>query len=124
MGLRNWLKKLERGAREDLVTFPLEDGTRYYYAPGPAIFLFCYDCIGKNPHDWPEPPEVLTKITEARDPAAAFAEVMGGSTDSFIYDDIFPYNPEVLVDERRLVPRSLDPGGGNPYEEVLDDLSE
>jgi hypothetical protein len=31
--LRNWIKRLERGAREDLASFVLEDGSRYYYDP-------------------------------------------------------------------------------------------
>jgi hypothetical protein len=32
MGLRNWLKKLERGAGDELASFELVDGSRYYYA--------------------------------------------------------------------------------------------
>ncbi len=33
MGLRSWVKRLERGARGDLESFVLEDGGRYYYNP-------------------------------------------------------------------------------------------
>jgi hypothetical protein len=129
MGLRNWLRKLERGsssgAGDDLVSFPLQNGERYYHAPGPEIFLHCYDCIGKNPHDWPPSPEALTKIAEARDPVGAFESIMGGSptTDDFAYFDIFPYSPEILVNERRLEPRSL-VAGRDPFDREIDDLSE
>jgi hypothetical protein len=33
MGIKGWLKRLERGSREDLASIALEDGTRHYYDP-------------------------------------------------------------------------------------------
>ena len=125
MGLRNWLRKLERAASGDLESFELLDGSRYYFdAAGPTLFMHCHDCIGAgNPTDWPEPPEVLLKLCEAKDVRVAFEAVMGGSTDSFTYDDIFPYDPETLVNERRLEPRSLI-AGRDVHDQEVEDLSE
>jgi hypothetical protein len=128
MGLRSWLRKLERGAREGLVSFELLSGSRYFYdasSAAPEMYLFFFETIGTNPASeaWPEPPEVLQKLCEAKDVRVAFEAVMGGSMDSFTYDDIFPYSPEVLVNERRLEPRSL-VAGRDPYDGELDDLSE
>ena len=117
------MKKLEQSSSDVLSSFELLDGSRYFYAPGAAIFMHSYDCVGKNPHDWPEPPEVLGKLCEAKDMRVAFEAVMGGGTDSFVYDDIFPYDPEVLVNERRLEPRSLIAGRA-PYDQEVADLSE
>jgi hypothetical protein len=120
MGLRGWIKRLERDARGDLASFELWDGSRYYYDPmSPELYLFCYDCLGANPPGWPEPPEVLVKVCEARDPAAALEELWSEGV-----ADLFPYDREALISERRLVPQAL-VEGQDPYDEdVLDDLSE
>jgi hypothetical protein len=47
VGLRGWLKRLERGAREDLESFELLDGTTYYFdrlETYKELFLHAYDC--------------------------------------------------------------------------------
>jgi hypothetical protein len=116
--LRGRLKKAERLARSDMASFELLDGSRYYYADGPALFIHWYKCLNKNPPDWPEPPEVLKKLCEARDPAGALKDVVGEGT-----GDFFPYNKELLISERRLEPRSL-VVGRDPYDQVVEDLSE
>ncbi len=120
MGLKGWLKKLERAAREELVSFELRDGSRYYYDPGsPDLFMHWYDCAcAGNPADWPEPPEIVRKLCEAKDVRAALEEVRGGGS-----SDFFPYDPEVLMRERRLEPRSL-VVGRDPYDQEVEDLSE
>jgi len=124
MALRNWLKKMERVARGDLPSFELLDGSRYYYAPSGELYIFCYDSVGKNPSDWPEPPEVLLKMCEARDPGAAFELIMGGnSSTDYLYSDIFPFSQGILINERRLEPRSI-VAGRDPYDREIDDLSE
>ena len=125
MGLRGILRRLKLEARQDLPSFELLDGSRYYYAPSTELYLFCYDTIGKNPDAWPAPPEVLRKLCEAKEPAVAFAVIMGGDprTDDYIYSDIFPFSPEIIIRERRLEPRSL-VAGRDPYDRELDDLSE
>ena len=64
----------------------------------PGLFLHWYAClIAGNPDRWPEPPEVCKKLTETRDPAAG--ERLINTAGRF-----FPYDPEVLATERRLVP--------------------
>jgi hypothetical protein len=128
VGAKDRARRLEQAIRSELSSFQLRDGSRYYYSPGGELFLFCYDCLGAgNPPDWPEPPEVLVKLCEAKDVRVAFEAVMGAkggaSTDSFAYDDIFPYSPEILVNERRLEPRSLI-AGRDVHDQVVEDLSE
>jgi hypothetical protein len=125
MGLRSWLRRLERGASDDLVSFPLQNGERYFYDArrGAAeLYLFFFETIGTDPASWPEPPKVLQKLCEAKDVRVAFEAVMGGGTDSFTYDDIFPYSPTTLVNERRLEPRSI--VVGRDLGEEVPDLSE
>jgi hypothetical protein len=119
MGLRSWLRKLERVSREELASFELLDGSLYFYDPAtPELFMHWYDCIGAgNPDSWPAPPEVVRKLTEAKDPRAALAEVMGDG------DDYLTYEPEILINERRLEPRSLI-AGRDPYAQEVEDLSE
>jgi hypothetical protein len=129
--IRGWVKRLEHAAREDLASFELLDGSRYYFDPAsPELFLHWYEC-GKvgSAHNWPEPPEVMRKVCEANDPRAALEAVLGkGTWNSLVYD------PEVLLTERTLEPRGLvsryDPQTGehhvrDPYEESpCEDLSE
>jgi len=102
--IRGWVKKLERASREDLASFELLDGSRYYYDPTSwELFMHWHDCaVQDTAHAWPEAPEVIRKLCEAKDPEAALEQVM--STAGFggtVYD------PEVLIAERRFVPRGL-----------------
>jgi hypothetical protein len=58
-------------------------------------------------------------VLEAQDPEAAL-EAIGGKT----YDDLFPFDPEIIVNERRLQPRAI-VVGRDPYDDqVVEDLSE
>ena len=118
MGLRGWIKRLERDARGDLASLELLDGSRYYYAPVGELYLFSYDCLEANPRDWPGPPEVLVKVCEARDPAEALEQIMSPA----IFD-IFPYSKEIIVTDRRLEPRSIVAGRDRQHQAV-EDLSE
>ena len=119
MGLRGWLKRLERATREDMASFVLMDGSRYYYDPAsPELFMHWYECLtAGNPERWPEPPELLRKLTEARDPAAAGAQLIS-SAGCFL-----PYDPEVLATERRLGPVSL-VAGRDVHDQEVEDLSD
>jgi hypothetical protein len=122
MGLRNWLKRLERDARSDLPSFELEDGSRYYHTQRShaELYLFYHYCLGKHPDEWVPVPEALMKTLQARDPAEAL-EVVGTSS----YEDVFPYDFAAILHDRQLVPRSLAPNGKDPYDEwEIDDLSE
>jgi hypothetical protein len=130
MGLRDTLRRLRREASEDLASFELLDGSFYRYDPlSWELFMHWYECCGKDTaHDWPPPPEIMQKLTEARDPESALDAVVGqAGFGGMVYD------PEVLIAERRLVPRGLisryDPHLGkhvvlDPYDSRVEDLSE
>jgi hypothetical protein len=45
VGLRGKLRRLERGAREDLASFIVEDGSRYYNPESGEYFLHACACI-------------------------------------------------------------------------------
>jgi len=119
--LRNWIKRLERGAREDLESFVLEDGSRFYYDPKSAeCFLHSMDCLraqGEGEITFPEPPETIKAIARARDKGAALHHLYPPG--SF---GVFPYDVEALLERGELVPRSMvvDRELGEP----LEDLSE
>jgi hypothetical protein len=119
VGLRNWAKRLERESRGDLDSFELLDGSRYYFPAGGEVYMHCWRCFEAGyPDNWPEPPEVLSKVLEARDPSEALQSIWTPAV-----GDIFPYDREALVNERKLVPRSL-VEGEDPYERSPADLSE
>jgi hypothetical protein len=120
MGFRGKLKRLERGAREDLACFVLEDGSRYYYNPTSAeCFLHSMDCLRAQGdcEPFPEPPETLKAIARARDRGAALNQLYPSGTFG-----IFPYEVEALIERGELVPRSL--VTGRELGEPLPDLSE
>ena len=120
MSLRNWMKRLERGASKDLASFVLEDGSRYYYDPASGdCFLHSMDCLRAQGEcePFPEPPETLKAVARARDRRAAMNQLYPNG--SF---GIFPYEPEALVERGELVPRSM--VEGCELGEPLPDLSE
>jgi hypothetical protein len=103
MGVRGWIKRLERDRRSSLNSFILEDGTRYYYDPSSAeCFLHACDCVraGSEGKPFPEPPETIKALTRARNRAAALEATCGGGF------GLFPYEREALVERGELVPVS------------------
>jgi hypothetical protein len=57
MGLRDKLRRLERGARGNLSSFVLEDGTRHYFNPESGeCFLHGCECLraGSDGESFPE----------------------------------------------------------------------
>ena len=88
-----------------------------------------YECItAGSAHNWPEAPEVIRKVCEAKYPEVALDAVMEQAAWGTL-----AYDPEILVNERRLEPRGLvssyDPVAGehrvaDPYDAPLEDLSE
>ncbi len=118
MGLRSRLRRLERAARGTLVSFELLDGSRFYYDTQTfELFLHWRKCLDAgNPDKWPEPPEAVRKVTEARDPEAALESVSGGAF-------WLPYDLEALLREREIRPRSL-VAGRDVYDQEVEDLSE
>ena len=118
MGLRARLERLERAARGTLVSFELLDGSRFYHNPQtPELFMHWYDCAtAGNPDKWPEAPEAVRKVTEAKDPEAALERISGGA-------EWIPYDREALLREREIRPRSL-VAGRDVYDQEVEDLSE
>jgi hypothetical protein len=121
MTLRNWIKRLERAASEDLESFELLDGSTYYYDPTSAeLFLHTMDCLhvqGEGETTFPEPPEMVKAIARARDRRAVLNQLYPSG--SF---GVFPYDVDALVEHGELVPRSM--VVGRELGEVLEDLSE
>ena len=120
ISLRTWIKRLEHGAREDLASFVLEDGSRYYFNPESGeCFLHSMDCLRAQGEcePFPEPPETLKAIARARDRRAALNQLYPNGTFG-----IFPYEVEALIDRGELVPRSR--VAGRELGEPLPDLSE
>jgi hypothetical protein len=120
MRLKGWLRRMERAARGHLVSFELLDGSLYFHDPqDPTLFLHWTECLrAGNPDKWPEPPEVVRKVTEAKDPRTALQSIRGGGTWG-----TFPYDLEALANERDIRPRSLVAGRG-VYDQETEDLSE
>jgi hypothetical protein len=118
MGLRARLQRLEHRAQGSLVSFELLDGSRSYYNPQTLeLFMHWTKCLSAgNPDKWPEPPEAVRKVTEAKDPEAALERICGGA-------EWLPYDREALLREREIRPRSL-VAGRDVYDQEVEDLSE
>jgi hypothetical protein len=109
MGLRDQLRRLKRDARGDLESFVLLDGSRYYYDKSEVdkqLFIHTYYLqIGRRP----EPPEVLTKICQARNPAAVLERFRPERPEQAFVDLAACYDIDALVKDRSLVPYEVDP---------------
>ena len=102
--LKGWLKRVEQAARGDLASFTLTDGSKHYYSPSsPERLLHTFDCMraSYSGEPYPEPPETIKALCKARDRAAAFEAVAGGTF------GMFPYQVEALVERGELVARSM-----------------
>jgi hypothetical protein len=118
MGLRSWVKRLERAGREDLACFELLDGTIHYYdrlETDKELFLYAYDVQLGDADKWPEPPEIFRKICQARDPAKVLEQLRPEDPVRAFVNPAELYDTDVLVYERRLVPLTHTP---------VEDLSE
>jgi len=102
MRIRGLIKRLERGARGDMESFILEDGSRYYFnAKGGELYLHATACLRADYVGLrrPEPPPTLLALCKARDRAAA--------ADKVATSRMFPYDREALVERGELVARSM-----------------
>ena len=118
MGLRRWMKRLERDAREDLESFELLDGSTYYYdrlETYKELFLHAYDVLVGETDKWPELPEIYRKVVEAKDPAAVLELLRPENPQVSLVNVEELFDTDVLVNERRLVPLTHAP---------VEDLSE
>ena len=101
------MKRLERGAREDLESFELLDGSTYYYDPlevDKELFLYAYDVQLGDAEKWTEPPEIYRKMCEAKDPAAVLERLKPEDPERTFVDVTQIYDTDILIHERRLVP--------------------
>jgi hypothetical protein len=107
MGLKGWLKRIERDAKKDYDSFKLRDGTTYYYdrtESYKALFLYAYDVELGDADKWPEPPEVYRKMCEAKDPAEVLERFRPENPQVAFVNLAELYDTDVLANERRLVP--------------------
>jgi hypothetical protein len=107
MGLRTWLKRLERDASEDFESFELLDGSTYYYdrlETCKVLFLHAYDVQIGGADKWPEPPEVYRKMCEARYPAAILEGFKLENPQVALLNLDELYYTDALIHEWRLVP--------------------
>jgi hypothetical protein len=121
MPLRGWIKRLEHSARDDLASFVLEDGSRYYFDPVSGdCFLHAMECLRAQGEGmpFPEPPETMKAIARARDRRSALKQLYPNGTAL----SVFPYEEEALVERGELVPRSV--VVGRELGEPVEDLSE
>ena len=91
-----------------MASFDRLDGSTFYYNPQSLdLFMHWSDCLrAGNPDKWPEPPEAVRAVAEARDPEAALESISGGA------EWCIPYDLEAMVREREIRPRSLIAGRG------------
>ena len=118
MGFRNWLRRLEREASEDLESFKLLDGTTYYYdrlETYKELFIHACDVQLGDADKWSEPLEVYRKMCEAKDPALVLERFRPEDPKRAFVNLAELYDTDVLVNERRLVPL---------YHAPVEDLSE
>jgi hypothetical protein len=106
MRFRHWLKRIERGAKEDYDFFELRDGTTYYYDRTEtfrAMYLHSYDVELGDADKWPQPPEIYRKMCEAKDPALVLERFKPKDPERVFVNLDEVYDTDVLVRERRLV---------------------
>jgi hypothetical protein len=105
MTLKGHLKRIEQGLRGTLESFVLEDGSRYYYdrlETYKELFVHaCYVQLG-DADKWPEPPEVYSKMCEAKDPPAVLERLSPEDPTRAFVNPAELYDTDVLVNERRL----------------------
>jgi hypothetical protein len=115
MGLRSWVKRLERGAHEDMESFELLGGGRYYYDRDEAYAAFIVYSYHLGCGEEPEVPEVYRRLEKAADIPAALAQLQPERPDLAPYTLEGLFDIDWLLERRELVPR---------VQELPEDLSE
>ena len=120
MGLRDELRRVRASLHDELASFDLADGSRFWYDPyavGAELFVHGCACLRAGaPENRPEPPEILRALVKAKDRRAAFTAVVPNPV-------LFPFGREALVERGELVHRSL-VAGRDADESAPSDLSE
>ncbi len=114
MGLKGKLAALKKSMHGELDFFDLADGSRYYFDPNEKFFItfkFFTDCLHAEHkrETYPEPPELIKKVADAKDRCEALSRVMGETSH-------LPLDAEALIVRGELVPRCL---RAEPKEETL-----
>jgi hypothetical protein len=114
--LRSWVRSLERRSKRGLESFELLDGSRFYYDPARAykdLFVYSYDAILGNP--WPQPPEILRRLTEAADIQRALKQLEPERPEASLVCVSELFDMDALLKRRELIPLEQKP---------VEDLSE
>jgi hypothetical protein len=96
MALRRWIKRLERAARGGDHSFVLKDGSVFRYdhnLAGLEMMVYMWD-----PEPDTEPPEIVTKVLQAKDPRAVLESFKepGGDPSKEVFE---PLDLLVLLEE-------------------------
>ena len=107
--MKRTLKKLQQEIQKKLGvgSFELLSGQHYYFdkqAVGSELLRFGVQCVGTPPRFW-EVPEVYHALTQAKDPKAALDTILEGGNGGRALFVPFPFDEEILIRERVLVPR-------------------
>jgi hypothetical protein len=105
MQAKSWLRRLEGAASGHLEYFDLLDGSRYGYdrlETAKELFLHSIDCLRLEYEEGPELPEVYLKIRQAKDVRGVLERFVPSGNEAWFID--LPYDREVLILERRLLP--------------------
>jgi hypothetical protein len=128
MGLRSFVKKLERTARGQLASFELADGTTYYYNEMEAkkrVFVHALDCTLNLGDAGEDPPEILRMIARAKDRRAALKSFLPrqerGPIGTF---NMFPYELEPFLERGEFVPHTALVDHDDPGTYEIPDMSE
>jgi hypothetical protein len=104
MGHKDRLKRMQQSLRGEVESFPLKDGSRYYFDPKSGeVFLHWAACTRAHhaEESWPDPPPMIKALARARNREAAVKKVATAS---------FPYEVDALVERGELLPRDLTAG--------------
>jgi hypothetical protein len=102
---RRFIRRLENALRGNLESFELLDGSHYYYDPAEAYkqsFLCAY---GLQLGQVGEAPELYQKLCQAKNPAAVLERLAPENPQHAFVNPSALYDRDVLINERRLVPR-------------------
>jgi hypothetical protein len=110
--LRALVAKLKRDVKGELDSFPLEGGGHHYYDHLEASKqMFLHAVYLQEGSQESEPPQILRKLTQAKDPGEVLDRYKPENPHRAFVDLSQLYNREILVNERRLVPLTHTPPG-------------
>lgn len=110
MGIEGRLNKIEKAMQADVVSFELNDGSRYRYADedGRELYRHAADCARADYQRKPRPPvpEVFRAVSRARNRSRAVEQLYPDWT---LKRPFCPYDLSVLVRDGEIVPAEFAP---------------